>query len=219
MKTVTIEGPCGPFLLPAEPEITRNVCEAICKEVWAGEYDHPELPTLGNGGTILDVGAGWGAFAVWAHKRWPNAEVWSYEPHAAAFALLLENCRHKELHGNRYEVAVTAIAHPRLALFENWCSNSTYSDVNPTTRLLGYADVEGLHPRMLPPASILKIDAEGVEIEILANYQHWDVLKAVLYEYHSKEHKIALFDICLDRGMRLLHESAQEAYGVALWVK
>src|ERR1700755_1736626 len=62
----TIEGPLGPFEIPetAHPR-TTEVCDLLTRQVFEGEYDHPDLPKfLSYGGpsmgampVIVDIGA------------------------------------------------------------------------------------------------------------------------------------------------------------------
>ena len=83
MKLETITGPLGPFLIPAEPQNTRDHAEWICKMVFDGEYEHPELPK--DVATILDIGSHCGSVALWAEAKWgPLQKVYCLDPNESA---------------------------------------------------------------------------------------------------------------------------------------
>lgn len=60
----------------------RRDLEAFHELMVAGEYEPPaELEDrLRSPGRILDLGGNIGMFAHWAHRRWPNASITSFEP-------------------------------------------------------------------------------------------------------------------------------------------
>ena len=212
-----IDGPLGPFAVPSEPDTTRRICENIARDVWAGEYRHDALPT--NVGRIIDIGAGWGAFAVWALSQWPGATIDCYEPHGAACDYLRRNAPTAHAHEAAVTVQETAVlsvgVHDNL---DNWGALTVVGTTAGTT-------VATVHPRDLPPCDVLKIDAEMVEPEILENYQHLDGVKAVLYEFHTAEHRARLRAFCTKAGFVCLREvqvgahSADIQWGPSIWVR
>jgi FkbM family methyltransferase len=207
MSTRTIDGPLGAFRIPSEPPETSRICEGLTRAVWAGEYDHPELPTSGVA-SVLDVGAGWGAFAVWAHARWgTDLRIDGYDPHHEAIEYLRLNAPSVRVH----QVAVTVRPSPRLAVNEDWGGCSVHHD-DPGR------DVAALHPRELPAADVLKIDAEGVEPEILEHYPHLGRLKALIYEFHHLAHRDAIRPLVARAGLRQVREDQDVTYGTSIWV-
>ena len=213
-----IDGPMGAFYVPigtmmANPELygtvdeKSRICEGLSRAVWNGEYDHPELPTEGIH-SVLDIGAGWGAFAVWAQKRWGSGIVIDgYEPHEEAREYLAANAPSVVIH----PVAVTIEQNVVLAINEDWGACSVY-------HVKEGRPVPSIHPRDLPPCDLLKIDAEGVEPEVIDNYLHLGGLKALIYEFHHLDHKDALRDICQRAGMRQIREDQNVTYGTAIWL-
>jgi FkbM family methyltransferase len=213
--TRSIEGPFGPFIIPSRPEITSRTCEQMTINVWSGEYDSEGLPRNGIR-TIVDVGAGWGAFAVWARWKWGDVQIDAYEPHAEAAHLLRRNDPRARVH----DVAVTAGLSPLMEVYDDWGMCSLYFDAHPDP---GYGwketrRVVTLHPAHLPPVDLLKIDAEGAEPEIVEAYPHLGSLKVLVYEYHTPEHRAAIRNICERSGMRLVREDAHTS-GTAIWVR
>jgi FkbM family methyltransferase len=204
-----IDGPIGQFAIPSEPPETARVCEVLSKAVWAGEYDHGELPGRDPAiRHIIDIGAGWGAFAVWAYSRWGHdIEIDCYEPHLEAWQYLRVNAPKV----NAFVGAVTTERVPVLQVVEDWGSCKTYTAEAGRT-------VPAVHPAHLPSCDILKIDAEGVEPEILEYYSHMRTLKALIYEFHSLEHKAMCRQICREYGMRQIREDNEGTYGTSIWV-
>src|SRR5277367_5905748 len=96
-----IDGPLGPFAVPAGPPNTKRVCIELARGVWGwpGSYGRPEervpeyesthLPSAAE--TILDIGAGWGAFAAWAWRRFSTREIICYEPNHVAASFIKLN--------------------------------------------------------------------------------------------------------------------------------
>lgn len=198
-----------PFVIPTEPELTHEHASWIVNGVMAGEYDAPGLPVM-NGARVLDIGAHCGAFVRWAESRWTGLTVDCYEPNAAACALIAQNAPDALVHN----VAVTVDPAPRFGLPPDWGSAKTHglgSDEG--------VEVAAIHPKDLPPADVLKCDAEGVEVEVLTNYPHWDGLQVLMYEYHSLEHRDLLQAIASGHGFRCLREQADGTYGSSIWVR
>lgn len=177
------------------------VCDEEIKphlmKVFEGEYDIPIVARRPL--TILDIGANAGAFAVWAGRKFPGATIHCYEPHPETFKFLEQNSRlvagRVELHN--YGIATTT---GWLPLYEGE-SNSGEATIypgNPTAR--GTARfVEIKHPSELPVADVLKIDAEGVEPEII----EWLIkdgrkYHAVMFEYHRKDDRRIIDELLKD---------------------
>ena len=62
-------------------------------------------------------------------------------------------------------------------------------------------EVPALHPRDLPPCDVLKVDAEGIEDELTAEYQHWAGVRVFLFEWHHVEHRGRIMQRCVDAGL------------------
>jgi FkbM family methyltransferase len=210
-------GPQGPFYVPMKPQKTREICEAIAYEVWNGEYAHPDLPSGLK--RIIDIGAGWGAFAVWALSQHPGAEIDAYEPHDRACELLRRNAPSVRVH----QMAVTVQSTAKLSVGEydsmdNWGARTVHGMTTGQS-------VAVLHPCDLPPCDLLKIDAEGVEPEIVENYPHLDGVQVLLYEFHNAEHRKQLRTFCERAGFRQLREvqagshNAFMCWGPSIWIR
>jgi FkbM family methyltransferase len=209
-----IEGPLGPFKIPLKPEYARKNSELLTHQVWAGEYDDPKLPRDGIE-SVLDIGCCLGSFAVWALAKWPRIKsIMGFDPHQEALEFYKQNvtlgtadCR-----------AVTSQPGPvEFHMYANWGMCSTHYVQNRHGD--GYERlVDTVHPKDLPRADLLKIDAEGVEAEIVENYPHMDSLKLLLVEFHEPYMKQAVRVHAERAGLACLKEDAS-GQGIALWMR
>ncbi len=66
----------------------------VAKEVIIdGEYESHEVQVTNRDKTIVDIGAGFGDFAVLCAKKYPRAQVFAFEPDIRYFKLLSESVR------------------------------------------------------------------------------------------------------------------------------
>jgi FkbM family methyltransferase len=176
-----------------------------------GEYDvsytHPRP-------VVLDVGANVGGFAIWACRRWPTCEIHCYEPMPDNFAMLKANVGILKSAGILNAIHINNFAigdpmHTKMFLGRNNCGESSFFNLGEQQGIT--IDVTTRAPSVLPPAQILKMDAEGCEIEILSGLEsiNFDV---VMLEYHSEYNRrqadallqdyvlVGGHVCCLDRG-------------------
>jgi FkbM family methyltransferase len=218
MRTETIDGPLGPFVIPSEPPELREHMIKLSRDVWAGEYDSSELPSFAGGAPgiiypqVLDIGACIGAFAVWARAKWPQARIRCFEPNHAAWEILAAD---NATFARVYRRAITVADRATLSTHDAWAwgSMSTFHDYGPGE------EVPSFHPRDLPGADVLKIDAEGVELEILEAYPYLDGLSALIYEYHFDQRE-ACEKAVRARAPRLRQvRDDGGSQGVSIWVR
>lgn len=170
--------------------------------VLEGAYDVPGLE-LEPGEVVLDIGANVGSFAAWAADRWPLCKIKCFEPHPEVADMLEKNTKGRiapVVEINR--VAVVGSGATRVMLHEG-LANLGATTVFP---LVGVHKQDGFevparHARTLPPASIIKCDAEGAEVEIIQHYPHWEGLKAVLLEWHTFGDYKKLHELCISKGL------------------
>lgn len=84
-ELVTSRGHVRSWPLRAGGTVTlmhRRDLETFHELMVAGEYEPPRSlrGRMANPGRILDIGGNVGMFAHWAHRRWPEATITSFEP-------------------------------------------------------------------------------------------------------------------------------------------
>jgi FkbM family methyltransferase len=218
-----------PFHVPAAPEATHLSCMNMSLAIFAGDYD---APYVGPVRRILDVGANMGAFVRFARARWGlDVEIDCYEPAAHCWPYLEANHPEEEIAAGvgapGYEratarvpsprvrvhrVAVTVDPAPILEVRDDWGSVNTY-------KAAAGVRVPALHPRELPAADVLKVDAEGVEPEIFEHYPHLGGVKIAIFEWHCDEHHKALDVLCRAAGLGQHRAVGIPGQGVAVWVR
>jgi len=166
------------------------------EKVFEGEYDVPislERPV------IIDIGANSGAFAIWAAHRWPISMIHSYEPQEEIFDEFFQNivssCLTRVIRPHNW-----GIGNPGMRPFYHGVNNSGEATLypNPTSSDLGY-HIEVRSPLSLPHANIIKIDAEGVELEIMEPLiRDGRSFDAILLEYHSAGDRVRLDQLLVE---------------------
>jgi FkbM family methyltransferase len=217
IKTKTIISPTGePFKIPALTEFNAKHAEKLTHDVWAGEYDHPKLPTSGIN-SLLDIGCSWGPFIAWAKAKWPclNSDlITGFDPHEEAISICRSNLEACELVCEAVTIEPGPVEHHR---YDDWGTSSTHYKTN------GYGSgytvlVDTRHPADLPPAHLLKIDAEGVEAEIVENYRYLSTVKVLLVEFHEAALRDRIRAVCGTAGLTCLKEE-DKSQGIAIWIK
>lgn len=176
-----------------------------CAHVLDGAYDIPGLE-LEPGEVVLDLGANVGSFAMWASKRWPLCRIHCYEPDPKNADSLRANVDGKiapPVHV--HECAVVGPEATRVMLHRGK-GNAGEATVHPLKGVHegGSFEVTAMTARNLPAASVLKLDTEGAEREILEKYpaEFWPRVKAVVLEWHSYQDYHYLQGFMRERGFR-----------------
>ncbi len=190
------------------PPASDGVAEGLAV-VLSGSYDIPGLE-FSAPARILDIGGHVGSFSVWAAHRWPGAQITTYEPHPVSAAF----CRlNTDGFSTVVECAVVGSGRPETLLLHEGIRNTGQRSIH----MLGEQRSEGLmvktlRARDLPPADILKIDTEGCEIEILAEYQHMPGVQAIMVEWHGLPDYHALLKLLPSMGFRLVRDDTGGQY-------
>jgi FkbM family methyltransferase len=147
-----------PFVCPNEQ------LKPHLEKVFSGEYDVPLMIT--HGSTVLDLGANYGAFSIWATHRWPGCLVHAYEPHPETFVTLRENIteNYPNVTLHKYGVGDPGMR-PLFDGQNNPGECSFYLQANNTGLTARHLEVRS--PLELPEADVIKLDIEGCELEVL----------------------------------------------------
>lgn len=164
-------------------------------KVLAGEY---AIPLNAIKPVIVDIGANVGSFSVWASRTWADSTIYSYEPMKDNFEMLLLNTKNLS-NVKVHHVGVGNPGHSIMYKGANNCGEASFFQLGeqvdtPTEH------VTVISPLGLPEnITILKVDTEGCEIEIIDPLiSSGRVFAAVLFEYHSESDRRTLDNILKD---------------------
>jgi FkbM family methyltransferase len=177
------------------------------------------------GGTVLDIGANEGFYALLLKRHNPDTRLIAVEPLAEHVELIHRNVALNDIHGVEvHQTAVTASDEPTVTL-ETYPSVGTVSSralesfprpwitpelirrrTVPSVSLRALLDEAGVRE-----AALLKIDTEGSETEILTG--HREVLRRfarVVVECHGRESRRLCSDALANAGFDCLYAEPQE---------
>lgn len=174
-------------LWPAE-FIGPDLSPDHCRDVLEGSYDVPFNPKTPP--KILDIGANVGAFARWADKRWPGAEIMCYEPHPGNFAMLEKTRAGMPNPDGRVLLYNQAVLNKqgRMPLVAGQFNCGEHSLCWEKKEDSKFVEVDVMDAKDLPRADILKLDVEGAEAAILESLDKAGRLpgfSAIMLEYHA----------------------------------
>lgn len=127
---------------------------------------------------IVDVGAAYGDFSIYASKLHPEARVYAFEPDKDSCSLLKENCFMN--HSAHIKIFNNAIGK-----HAEYASNAS----GVKTHLISGKGVRGRKLSDVVPGAIdmLKIDTEGAEMDVLESIKegHFSKIRFISLEYHN----------------------------------
>ncbi|MFQ5417800.1 MAG: FkbM family methyltransferase [Myxococcota bacterium] len=184
-RQVTLSYPDAPGLRP------------FVESVLAG-LDYPIVfPGVFEASTIVDIGAHAGAATVFLKSHYPDAEVLAFEPSSVAYAHLCSNVR--DLPGVQTRRAALGGRDGDAKLYTGLYS-SMQNSLKPNEenreayetvlQLDAHAAFDALERDVF---SIVKIDTEGCELEILDSIRPLlPAIEVVYLEYHSEADRLAI---------------------------
>jgi FkbM family methyltransferase len=217
-----------PLLVPADTDAHRLDGEACINEVCGSMYEYERAAVEPDVYSMLDIGHNIGIVCVWAFHWWPNLRVvYAYDPNPGCGEIARQNVQQvlrdfPERRVHIHTVAVTSDPNPMFQLDARWGCSFTSPDVVA----LGDRKPEGpavpvkaIHPADLPPADVVKLDAEGVEGEVIDHYKYWDGVKVFLVEWHSNENREKIRALGARLGWRHVKNGGEDVKGSECWVK
>lgn len=165
---------------------------------------------------VLDVGANVGAFAYYATKRWPGCTIDCYEPNPEALAYLEKNTRVFAPRATVHAVGVTSAAgvHTMYRSLDRFgapnilCSTFRKDMVSPVPgpdESIAF-NVNTIAAHTLPPCTILKVDTEGYELNVIAGLvaAQEKLPTLILAEIHTRADRRAIENCLDDAGYELI---------------
>ncbi len=133
---------------------------------------------------VLDIGGYIGSFTVPASKLVQSVDV--YEPDPDNYALLVENIRQNRCTNVRsHPSAVVGDRRPVVSLIVGAMStgHSVLTTAEDPGRLVAATNIDDA--LAWPGANVVKLDAEGVEVAIIAGITDWSSIDRLVFEYHA----------------------------------
>lgn len=166
--------------------------------VFSGEYDL--RVNFAGGRRILDLGANYGSFSVWATHRWPGSTITAYEPNPKTFESLQKNIAgYPNITAHNFGVGT-----PGYRILSDGAYNvgecSFHTIMNnpcPTGQHLEVHD-----PLELPEADIIKLDIEGCEMEVLEPLvKAGRTFELIMLEWHNESLRRAIDQLLTDYAL------------------
>jgi FkbM family methyltransferase len=147
-------------------------------------------PALGQGALVLDIGAHLGSFSLYLKAKRPDLKIYCFEPAEDNFQLLSENVSLNSLSG--FKLFPIAIAGKAGTVFLNTASlDSNAYALSQTGQPVPSLDLDSLiEQEKISRIDLIKMDCEGAEYDILANFKKINLVKALMLEYHRKSEKL-----------------------------
>lgn len=180
------------FIFPSAPGL-RPFVESVLQGA-----DYPLVfPGIFAPTTIVDIGAHAGAATVYFKAHYPSAEVFAFEPCLGTFEYLHSNT--EGLEAVRIRRAALGARDGEARLYSGKHSSMQHS-MKPNGENRGdFESVPVLHAGSALEAlgrsafSVIKIDTEGCELEILESIRGFLPAVDVIYlEYHSEADRLAI---------------------------
>lgn len=189
--------------------------------VLKGEYALPAGYELAGVQTVLDIGGNVGAFAMWASKEWPGANVVSFEPSPENYKLLTKNTEGMSVAGIQVAIGDSTDT-TTFYVGKNNCGETSRFD-------LGEQDLEHTFVADVVPASsladcdVLKVDTEGCELSILQSYflrARVSLPMVVMLEWHRPGDRWLIGALLVEQGYECVRDDVRRPdRGVQAWVQ
>ncbi|MEM7517025.1 MAG: FkbM family methyltransferase, partial [Planctomycetota bacterium] len=199
------------FHYPGDQHLTPFV-----KAVLSGE-DYPLVfPGLFQAKTIVDIGAHAGAASIYLKANYPDAEIFAFEPCKESFDLYCRNLQglspiipcHAALGTEEGKAQLFHGEHSSMQ--QSLKANEENSDNFEWVAVLAADEVFDALQR--DSFSIVKMDTEGFELEILHTiFEYLPKTDVIYLEYHSEQDRLAI-DQFLSDNFVLYAARATEAH-------
>lgn len=157
---------------------------------------------------ILDIGANQGYYSLKVKSYAPNCKIIAFEPNPLMYDALLKNIKSNNV--QMFESENVAIADkdgfinleivPQIGAIggksikipeRKWMKDEFIRNINAKTLALDTV----FNKYKIDKVDILKIDVEGMEVEILSNCHNLDKVERLVIEYHSEKIKEQLIKL------------------------
>jgi len=145
---------------------------------------------------IIDIGANVGASAIYFHSQYPNAQLTCFEPSRNNFHYLTKNLKdinHTTLHPFGLSNTTKSVT---LFQGKSQClQNSIFAsaEVSESGEQIQLEDAFDELKKIIEDQTVIKIDTEGCELEILDSIKtFFNKLQVIYLEFHSEKDRIRI---------------------------
>ncbi len=175
------------------------------------EYQEIESIIKSAQAPIIDAGAQAGFFILYCRALNPEVKVYALEPDEENLQLLEEHLQINKL--ENVGVIPGALA-GKSGLRDYYISHDSHNHslfkvlvpkITKNIKIKVYNLDDWLKEKGIESVSLLKLDIEGAEYEVLENFTHWDKIKNIALEYHDfgeNNHK-QLETLLLQKGYKV----------------
>jgi len=158
----------------------------LSTDMWVLDQVAPYFPALQlkPSDRVLDIGGHIGAFAVPASTLVQSVDV--YEPDPDNYPLLVENIRQNGCTNVRpHPRAIVGDLRPAVSLTVGAAStgHSVLTTAGSPGRLVAATNIDDALG--WSGANVVKLDAEGAEVAIIAGITNWSPIDRLVFEYHA----------------------------------
>lgn len=173
-------------------KIRSQADKSVLKEIFElGEYKEIE-PIIKSAKTpILDAGAQAGFFSLYCRALNSDVLIYALEPDENNLAALEDNLNLNDI--KNVEIIPAALA-GKSGLRDFYISTDTHNhslfkvlapQITKTAKVKASGLADFLNEQGINKVSLLKLDIEGAEYEVLNNFTDWQKVKNIILEYHD----------------------------------
>lgn len=165
---------------------------SIYKEIFElREYKEIEQIIKSAKAPLIDAGAQAGFFVLYCRALNSEVKIFAIEPDEGNLELLDENLKINKI--DNVEVIPAALA-GKSGLRDFYISKDSHNHsfykilipkINKTEKVKAFGLDDWLKEQGVEDVSLLKLDIEGAEYEVLENFNGWEKIKNIVLEYHE----------------------------------
>jgi len=159
--------------------------------VWLIEEYKKENFEIKPNDVVIDVGAHIGLFTIYASQFCTNGKIYSFEPFADNYELLLENITLNNLDNVKsFNQAISNSNEPiKLFLNDDESGHSMFSQSSKSIIVDSISLQKFFDENQIKHCNFLKLDCEGAEYEIIKNlpFEYFQKIDKLVIEYHMAD--------------------------------